>query len=249
MAILRGGTCGTVDNNLTATTPDGSGYVLTTAVASIPPATVNTTANKVYVSPANATSGSGSGTDRNGNVITANTNGTFTDTLGTTALTVAGTAPSNTTFSYTAPSGASPAYAMSYKTYTVKTNFGCSVADCGPTSNSLVDRITLPDGTFYAFTYEATPGYSGDVTGRLASVTLPTGGTITYAYTGGSSGHITCADGSTSGLTRTTPDSTTPWTYARVAGSEAAYTTTVTDPMGNDTKIQFQGLYETARSV
>jgi len=149
MAILRGGTCGTVDNNLTATTPDGSGYVLTTAVASIPPATVNTTANKVYVSPANATSGSGSGTDRNGNVITANTNGTFTDTLGTTALTVAGTAPSNTTFSYTAPSGASPAYAMSYKTYTVKTNFGCSVADCGPTSNSLVDRITLPDAGLF----------------------------------------------------------------------------------------------------
>ena len=137
---------------------------------------------------------------------------------------------------------------MSYVTYTVKTNFGCSgKTEYGPTSNSLVDRITLPDGTFYQFHYEPTPGFSGDVTGRLASVTLPTLGTISYTYTGGSSGHITCTDGSTPGLTRATPNGT--WTYARTAGTGAAYTTTVTDPQSNVTQIQFQGIYETQRQV
>ena len=111
----------------------------------------------------------------------------------------------------------------------------------------MIDRITLPDGTFYQFHYEPTPGFSGDVTGRLASVTLPTLGTISYTYTGGSSGHITCTDGSTPGLTRATPDGT--WTYTRTAGTGAAYTTTVTDPQSDVTKIQFQGIYETQRQV
>jgi hypothetical protein len=58
--------------------------------------------------------------------------------------------------------------------------------------------------------YEQTPGsctpLSGTyttncVTGRIASVTLPTGGEVSYTYTGGSNGIE--SDGSPSGLTRT----------------------------------------------
>jgi len=57
---------------------------------------------------------------------------------------------------------------VSYVAYTVKTNFGCSgKSEYGPTSNSLVDRITLPDGSFYQFHYEPTPGFTGDVTGTI----------------------------------------------------------------------------------
>ena len=111
----------------------------------------------------------------------------------------------------------------------------------------------------YTFSYEVTPGDTHSphyVTGRLASVTLPTGGTITYAYSGGGSGvnGISCADGSAATLTRTTPDGT--WTYAQVKGTAPASTTTITDPQGNNTVIQFQGLtgsnqslYETERQV
>src|SRR5439155_5105940 len=124
-----------------------------------------------------------------------------------------------------------------YVSHTVKTNFGCSgIAEYGPTSLSLVDKITLPDSSFYRFTYEATPGFAGDVTGRLASVKLPTGGTISYAYSGGNNG-ITCADGSTATLTRTTPDGI--WKYAH-SESGTAWTTTVTDPANNQTTINFQ---------
>jgi RHS repeat-associated protein len=209
---------------------------------------VYATHGTTYYPPLLQGTGAGNFTDRNGNQVTVNSSGLFTDTLGQTALTVAGIAPTSTTFTYTAPSGAPAPYTMSYTTYTVKTNFGCSgVAEYGPTSNSLVDRITLPDGTFYQFNYEATPGFAGDVTGRLASVTLPTGGTIAYTYAGGSSGHITCSDGSASGYTRQTPDGT--WTYARTMGSGAASTTTITDPQGNVTVSNFSGIYPTQSRI
>ncbi|MGH9446887.1 MAG: hypothetical protein ACRD3O_14315 [Terriglobia bacterium] len=126
----------------------------------------------------------------------------------------------------------------------MRTNFGCSgITEFGATSESLVREIELADGTSYAFTYEPTPGYSGDVTGRIASVTLPTGGEITYSYSGGSNG-INCADGSTATLTRTTPDGA--WTYAR---GVSAGTTTVTDPEGNKTVYNFQGIYPTEEQI
>jgi YD repeat-containing protein len=188
--------------------------------------------------------GSTSTTDRNGNQITSS-NGSYTDTLNTTALTVIGTAPSNTNLSYTPPSGSPPAtYVVSYAAYTEHTNFGCSgIAEYPATSTSLVDKVTLPDGTFYQFSYETTPGDTHTphyVDGRIASVTLPTGGTISYTYTNGNltgsavSNGIVCADGSTAGLTRlVTPGGTSPagtWTYARTQVSGAHWQTTTTDP-------------------
>jgi RHS repeat-associated protein len=255
-ATENGGSCGTINYNFSATATDGSGYALTTNLPASPPANVYTSAGKLILPPANATSGAGSGTDRNGNEITVSSGGVFTDTLGTTALTVAGTAPSPTTFTYTAPSGASAAYTMKYSALTIQTKFACSgITDYGPTSNDLVTEIDLPDiavnpNDKYTFTYEPTPGVSGNVTGRLASVTLPTGGKISYTYTGGSNG-IVCADGSTAGMQRYTPDTGNSiyWNYARTAGTGAAYITTVTDPTGNDTVLNFQGIYETERQV
>jgi len=185
-------------------------------------------------------------TDRNGNQITVNSSGQFFDTLSSTVpvLTVSGSSPM--TFTYTAPSGANASYTMKYTAYTVKTNFGCpNISEYGPTSNNLVSEIDLPDGSKYTFTYEPTPGYAGDVTGRLYQVTLPTGGQITYTYSGGNNG-IVCADGSTATLTRTTPDGT--WTYAH-SESGTAWTTLITDPQGNQTNMNFQGIYETQRQV
>ena len=153
--------------------------------------------------------------------------------------------PANVTYVYPSPAG-SATITIKYLTHTVLTNFGCSaVGEYSGSSIPLVSEIDLPDSTKYLFTYEATPGHSGDVTGRLASL-RPTGGTISYAYTGSNNG-IECADSSTAGLTRTTPDG--PWTYSRAAGTGAAYATTVTDPQGNATVVNFQGLYETERQV
>ncbi|MGH9625504.1 MAG: hypothetical protein ACRD4G_14350, partial [Bryobacteraceae bacterium] len=189
-------------------------------------------------------------TDNNGNEITVDTSDSiFTDTLGDTALTLggSGTPTSSRTFTYTAPSGASAQYTLVYSSYTIKTNFGCTgVSEYGPTAQNLPSELDLPDGSKYVFTYESTPGYTGDYTGRLASIKLPTGGTIYYTYSGPNDG-IECTDGSTSGLTRQTPDGT--WTYSRTLNGGAASTTTITDPSSNQTLIDFVGIYPTESQV
>jgi RHS repeat-associated protein len=244
-----------------AVASDGSGITVNTdwAVATV------TLKSGAVITPQMLTgaslTGNGNSQDRNGNQITSSTvsgTTTFTDTLGSTggtALTITGTAPSPVYYKYTAPSGAVASVTATFKSYTVQTNFACSgINEYGPLSNSLVDRITLPDGSFYQFAYEVTPGDTNTphhVTGRISSVTLPTHGAISYAYTGGNNG-ITCIDGTTSGFDRTTPDGT--WHYLR-SGTSPAYTTTVTTPTDpktgqtNQTVISFQGNYETERQV
>jgi RHS repeat-associated protein len=244
--------------NVTAT--DGSGYNLQVTVDS----SGGITSLQVFSSngtqlnpPQQLGTGAGTFTDRNGNQITVNGSGQFFDTMSSTTpvLTVAGsgTPASPETFTYTAPSG-SAVYTVKYTLYSIQTNFGCSgiteYGTNGTTTADLVSEIDLPDISVnandkYTFAYEATPGHSGFVTGRLASVTLPNGGTISYSYSGGSNG-ISCADGSAATLTRTTPDGI--WIYAQTKGTGAASTTTITDPLGNNTVAQFQGIYATQQA-
>jgi RHS repeat-associated protein len=230
------------------------GYTLTVSPG---PGTVSATltdsqgnAISVPISATPPSGGSASFTDSNGNQITA-TNGVWTDTLGTTALTVAGSAPSNTTLSYTAPSGAAAAYTVHYVSYTVATAFAsvCStITDYSQSNVYLVDKITRPDGTFYQFTYEPTIIGSQNVTARIKQVTLPTGGTIQYTY-----GPINCADGTATSLTRTLSPGGT-WNYSRLqTGTDSHWQTTITDPTAgqNQTTIDFQqfsnNFYETQR--
>ena len=196
-----------------------------------------------------------SSVDTNGNEIT--TDGTnYADTLGATALTVAGTPPNPVTYSFTNSSGGTSTITANYTSYTIQTNFACSgIAEYSASAN-LMTSLVLPDGTQYQFTYEQTPGYGASyTTGRIASVTLPTTGKIIYTYTGGNSG-INCSDGSTSGLTRALqsapPATDGTWTYARAAyGSN--WNTTITDPAGNQAVLQFAtlngGFYEVLQQV
>jgi len=209
----------------------------------------------------NATSGgqaSGTITDSNGNTITNNGNGTFTDTLGVTALNItgSGTAASPLALTYPVTSqadgAASASASVTYRTYTVQTNFGCSgISEYGATSVDLTDKITLADGSIYSFSYEPTTGVSGAVTGRLASVTLPAGGIINYSYTGGCNGSGINSDGTVGILTRTQTDG--PRSYARAPINSNATTTTLQDEKGNQTYYQFTEVgdffYETHRQV
>ena len=239
--------------------PDGSGYTLNV--------TLSTNGS---VTDSRGSLISSSFTDRNGNQITADTNGHFYDTLSssTPVLTASGAAPSNTTFAYTAPSGASASFTMSYVYYTVATNFAVSgIGEYGAHAVYLVDKVTLPDNTFYQFTYEATPSTPSNgacsplpgtsqtncVTARLAKVTLPTGGYIAYSYSGGAgtNGSGIFADGSAATVQRTVNDGTTSntWTYVRSQVSGNEWQTKITTPpdpgnspptLGNDTVIYFQ---------
>jgi RHS repeat-associated protein len=220
---------------------DGSGYTMyaTPSPSSVSAylVTRNGTAIFPYLVSGPPGGGSWSETDANGNMITES-GGTWTDTLGSQVLALVGTAPSNTTLTYIAPSGANASYTVSYTKYTVQTWFQTSgISEYGPQSNPLVSGITLPDGSSYSFTYEATSTaagctpisgtYSGNcITGRIASVTLPTGGSITYTYSGGSNGIE--SDGSTAGLSRTLSPGGE-WQYSRSL-SGSTWTTTVTSP-------------------
>lgn len=198
----------------------------------------------------------GTVTDSNGNSVTDST-----DTLGMTVLTetVSGSLtnpPITDTYTYTNAQGQQESVKVVSQPQTVRTNFGCSgVYESGPTMTALVSEIDLPDGTKYTFSYEQTPGYSGDVTGRLSQLTLPTGGYITYSYSGGSNG-INCSDGSTPTLTRTINDNnsnSSTWTYVH-SENGSAWTTGITapaDPQGNQayTVIQSQVGFETERDI
>jgi RHS repeat-associated protein len=224
---------------------------------------VHDSAGKVINAPSNPTtvaSTNGSMADTNGNSIVNNGNGTFTDTLGVTALTIGGTgsASSPLTLSYPVTlqpdSSTSATATVYYKTYTIETKFQCSgISEYGATTD-LVDHITLADGaSTYSFTYEATPGVSGPVTGRLASITLPTGGTITYSYSGGCNSSGINSDGTVGSLTRTTGDGTRTYGRSPLSGPGNANSTTVTDEKNNQSVYKFSSVngmfYETNHAV
>lgn len=197
--------------------------------------TLNAVGNGGTITPANGLvlntplngPGASTATDANGNQVTVSSGGVVTDTLGQTVLTMSGTNP--LTLTYTAPNGQLATYTLNYATSQIKTNFGCSgITEYSASNVLLLASIDLPDGTSYGFDYEATPGNSGYTTARLTKVTLPTGGTITYAYPGANDGVI-CADGSTPGLTRTLSPGGE-WQYSRSQISGAHWQTTVTSP-------------------
>lgn len=198
-------------------------------------------------------------TDFNGNQVTSTDGVNFRDTLGTTALAITGNAQSGTvTYTFQTTTGTN-VVTVNYSAFTVKTVFACAgIGDITTPNVYLPVTISRPEGS-YQIAYEQTPGYGSTyTTGRLAQITLPTGGTIQYSYnngglaTGVAKSGIVCADGSTAGITRTLSPAAGvnegTWVYSR-GGSSPAWNTTVTDPAGNDTYIQFQGIYETQRDV
>lgn len=241
-------TCTHVTYGDTASSNDGSGLTYTLAT------TMTGTSSALYPNGmvrvgSDSNAANATATDSNGNRINvAYSSGTYTytDTLGSTALTVSGSATpaSPKVYTYTDSSGTSRTVTVNYTNYSLRTNFGCGAGyteygTSGSVTANLVSSISLPNGTSYTFTYEVTPGFSTFKTGRLASVTLPTGGTISYTYSGGSNG-IVCADGSTATLNRTTADSANATNYTRSNVSGSQWTTNVHDPIGNESLYTFQ---------
>ena len=180
--------------------------------------------------------------DLNGNTSTYANYGllpaSVTDSAGNLAITISSqtitSSQITTTFSYTGPAGSQQSIIVTEQ----KVNLDSSPIVCtnptftGGASNGvfMVSSIELPDTTSYQFTYEP-------ILGRPLTITLPTGGTITYNYNGPNSG-VLCEDGGTSGFTRTTADGT--WTYSRTySSSSKLFTTTVLDPQGNQTVYTF----------
>lgn len=228
-------------NGFTSLATDGSGYTM--KVVGLLGASIITASGQTFAPPLASNRKSGTITDSNGNQISTDNQGHFTDTLGKQVLTVAGGSPNPETFTYTDTNGNPQTVQISYTSYTLQTNFGCSgIGEANTPNTYLVSAVTLPDGSAYHFQYEQTPGYPGSVTGRLASVTLPTGGTISYSYNGGNNG-IVCTDGSAAGLTRSissdSGSAASTWTYTRTIPSSNTSQTDIGDGYGNHSVYDF----------
>jgi hypothetical protein len=185
----------------------------------------------------------------------------FTDTLLKTVVSgtihsssTPGSQSSAETYQYKDVNQANQPFTVTYTGWPQRTAFGCSGVNdinTGTTNVYFPTTISLPDGSAYQIGYETTPNYSSDVTGRIASITLPSGGSISYTYADGAGHHgMNCASQVVPTLTRTVYDNnghSSPWTYAstRSGGSPDDYTVTVTDPASNQAVYSFSGELQT----
>jgi RHS repeat-associated protein len=206
---------------------DGSGYYMD-ATNYRAPTVYSANGTKI-----NTASQSWKMTDSNGNFISATSVGTteldWVDTLGQTALKVIVNQPTSSTFEYLDTNGNLQSVVFNMGSFSVKTHFSCSGIGEFTGTVTLPTSVVYPNGQTFSFKYEPTPGSPLTVTGRVSQVTLPTGGAISYTYTGANDG-ISCTNGSILGLTRTTIDGTTSYTSAPNTPVYQENTTTVTAP-------------------
>ena len=221
---------------------DPSGYRLATAYTS--PSVIGPGGQQLAGSSTTAS-------DINGNYVTkhvaSSTETDWTDSTGVTALKVFYSSATNTTniyYQFLDGSGTPHNITLYLKLYSIKTSFGCSLTEYTGSANLPyeLDIPTPAGGTLkYTFTYEQYPANSGNYTGRLQRVTLPTGGYYEYDYTGSNDG-INCSDGSTLGMNRTVSDGTSSatWNFVR---NTTNLTTTVTTPTLADTTTANDQVY------
>ena len=140
--------------------------------------------------------------------------------------------------SYNDPSGNQRTFTVSWVMYPV---VRASIWGPGLTPNNLalIDNVQLADGSRYTMTYQPSPTVSGAVTGRLASLTLPTGGTFTYSY--GNDPSYGC--GLQSSLQRSTPDGSTTYTgtvtTSNTSGCVLNSTTTIANADASSEAVSF----------
>jgi hypothetical protein len=189
-------------------------------------------------------------TDTNGNFIQSQSVSgtvTFTDTLGLSASTVT-TSGNNLTSTWADVNAGSPQVAVTHAgSATWRSNFNCpGITDENGAGQPTSTSISFPDATSMGITYEPTPGYSGDYTGRISQVTLREGGTITYSYLGSNNG-IDCAYQTVPELKRVTSDGTTTYTLTHYSTGGIYYNAknTVLDNGGNQTVYTFSGFTST----
>ncbi len=240
-AVVTNTACGGVTSQ-TVTATDGSGLTLFETTNGTP---------TVYQSDGTKITGNGFGgsiTDTNANTITF-TGDTktlkVTDTLGdSTALSGSSTVNSiglvnSQLYTYEGPSNVQESVTVNFTAYTIQTNFGCSIGDFSGSNRPLPTSIVYQDGRAYTITYES--AVAGTVTGRIASVTLPTGGTISYTYGGVDCTSVASAGSGVLGLTRTTSGGVTTYTRNKILnnGVLTGWQTTITSPLTDVTIINF----------
>jgi RHS repeat-associated protein len=132
------------------------------------------------------------------NLLSGASSGHYYDSLGRIALNnaLSGCTSNPAQACYYVPNsqGATSEYIVTGALIPVSTNFGeAGVTECNTSCTiSVIQSIGLPDGTSYSFKYDCSTGSGNPACGSpsgqsgyyglLTSVTLPTGGQITYGY-------------------------------------------------------------------
>jgi RHS repeat-associated protein len=184
--------------------------------------------------------------DSNGNYFTQDSNQNLIDTLGRTPVT-ASVNGNTITLGVLNSTGARSNYTIALESVNVYTDFAASGSGHADNQGTLTEfqSIGLPDGTSYSFGYDS--GTTQGHYGLLTSMTLPTGGQITYSYANFDDSeadvlgkHVTRAISA-----RATPDGT--WTYTPSVLVQCYTNTeitcqqqmTVADPSGNNAVYAF----------
>jgi RHS repeat-associated protein len=243
VSVNDDGCTGLISGTTSGFASDNSGYFLADPGAGFPVVTSHSGITVDWT---------GKMTDPNGNYINStvvNSSETdWKDTLGRVALKII-TSSSEIQYQYLDVNGAYQTIHYRFGSFNIKTNFNCAgVADYTSTSAvSLPTEIDLPNGKSYLIGYEPTPGNSGYYTGRVKTVTLPTGGSYEYDY-GATNDGASCTDGSTVNLTRKMNDGAgniSTWVFTR-----SGNVTTEQFPTGDQTVLTFNSSnLETQRKI
>jgi RHS repeat-associated protein len=170
--------------------------------------------------------------------------GALTDALGNVVINGTTCAASPTVqLTYPGPNGATPNFTLTFTNKPLLAEYGCPTKAGSPGAGWSLTGITFPDQSTMGFAYEPVYNDSTKSTGRIASVKLRTGATISYDYTGYGTNGINCSDGSTAGFKKTTPDGVWKFAHTAPSGTNQLSTTTVTAPYGGVTTYTFAGLY------
>jgi RHS repeat-associated protein len=125
--------------------------------------------------------------DRNGNKINVADTGSgklsATDTVGRTVLSTSGFGTTGNTVTVSGLSGpytvtwgtASSNYAVGQQLVSPPNPFGCNTISNDVQTLNVITKITLPNNTFYAFSYDPTYG-------SISKITYPNGGYVSYSY-------------------------------------------------------------------
>lgn len=186
--------------------------------------------------------------DPNGNYISYDVSGNLVDTLGRTLVTKA--TCSDTCYDVLGADGSTKRYTIKTTTVDVSTNFlQTGVAEYSTSTTvppiTTISEIDLPDGTKYQFSYDS--GTAAGHYGTLISMTLPTGGSISYGYSVFSDAYGNKGNWLTSRVTSGTGVTGGTWTYTPVVNSTCSTSTsvncqqknTVHAPSGDETVYTF----------
>lgn len=229
--------CGS--SSATVTTSDGTGITATLTAGG-----VGGSMNVIVSALHNAsgwvyTPNSGTVNDPFGNSVSitgTNPNDMFTDTLGASTAFTNVYGGLNGPIKYTDTTGTQQTISMVNGTASTFQPLGsCGTLNTGRAVTP-VSAINFPDETSIGLIWDAN---NGGLDGLIKSVTLRTGGTISYTY-GATFGDVCDYAWAFSTLSRTTPDGTTSYSISYTQGN-SYMTTTVLDPGKNKKVYVFLG--------